>query len=103
MRLFMGKGFKDRRVETARVTHLVTNAEFIAGYAAVPIVWDFPFDDTNYTVSRGGVEDLSGSMSPNYVVGDFHHKTPAGITAIVQISSSMVGQTFIAHAMAVQD
>jgi hypothetical protein len=89
-------------LQTVRTSHLVTNAEFIAGFAVVQVIFPIPFIDTNFTMMQG-IEDLSAGEAPNYRTGDMHSKATTGYDAIVAILSNMVGNTFVIHSVAIHD
>lgn len=78
-------------IKTAHFNYVVTAADVLQSFASVPVVWDTPFADTNYTPVFG-VEDLgvSGTDLPSldYAPGDMHHKTASGIMCVVYFSAA---------------
>jgi hypothetical protein len=80
-----------------KTIHVVTADEANAGIAAVRILWDAPFYDTNYVISFTlEVGDADIANSGMLCVTDV---TPAGFTAQVYVSSILPGPVTI-HAMA---
>jgi len=72
-----------------RTKYALTATDILNGFAAVPVLWDSPFNDTNYNLSWS-VHDLGfPAPSLNYGVGDFHFKTGAGFTAVVAILAAI--------------
>jgi hypothetical protein len=72
----------------AQVTYAVTPTDLINGYCAVPILWDAPFNDTNYNISWS-INDIGQNFySLDYAVGDVHKKTAAGFVAVVDLPAA---------------
>jgi len=72
-----------------RTTYTLTAADILAGFASVPVLWDSPFNDTNYAITWS-VQDLGfPAPSLNYGVGDFHYKAAGGFTAVVAILAAI--------------
>jgi len=79
---------EQRKVQTARASYTLTALDIANGFAIVPILWDSPFEDTNYTCEYG-VHDLDDIVDLSYVTGDMHNKDVTGFNAIVYLAGSL--------------
>jgi hypothetical protein len=80
-----------------KVIHVVTTDEANAGVAAIRVLWDSPFYDTNYVISwTMEIDDTLVSSSGMLCITDV---TPAGFTAQMFVSS-ILPERIVIHAMA---
>lgn len=95
-------------IKTKRVSYTMTPTDIANGYAVVPIVWDVPFPDSNYTVVWG-INDLDpapAGSNLDFYVGDTHQKTPTGFNAVIMCYSpgfGTPGDVEIVNVMAIHD
>jgi len=100
-----GASFEPPFLQSARVNYVFTAGDDANGFAQVPVVWDVPFEDENYTVSWS-VNDTDATVDLNFFVGDVHFETAEGFTAVVRNFSPGAGgdgETVIVNAIAVHD
>ena len=74
-------------VQIKHQQHVLTAQDIVNGYVAVPIVWDIPFSDTDYSTVFG-IHDLDPLIDLSFAVGDVHNKTFEGLEAIVYIAAA---------------
>ena len=92
-------------IRTARVSHVVTQAEINALEAHIPVLWRTPFADPNYTISWS-IEDTISAVDSDYVPGDMHQVTPAGFLAVILIgiaTTPPAGALLNIHAIGIHD
>lgn len=96
----------DIRIETKRVTYTVTADDVTNKFLAVPVVFDTPFDDENYTASVA-IHDNKVDQLLNHLVGDYHNKTKAGLTAVsfmgMDNGAAMAGDVIEIEVTAIHD
>ena len=81
-----------------KVIHVVSDDEANAGVAAVRVLWDSPFYDTNYVISfMVEIGDLALVSSTGMLC--ITDVTPAGFTAQVFVTS-ILPERLVIHAMA---
>ena len=69
----------------ARTVYHLTAEDTANGYAAVPILWDSPFNDTNYNIAWSITDTGQNFVSLDYGVGDVHFKSREGFTAVIEL------------------
>lgn len=72
-----------------RTDYVLTQTDINNGYASVPILWDVPFNDTNYNLVWEIIDTSFSNPSLDFAHGDSHSLTGAGFTAVVDISASV--------------
>lgn len=78
-----------------RVFHTATQAEADAFAAVIPVLWDYPFNDTNYVINVS--IEIQGAANAVYVsVTDV---TPTGFTAST-LAGYTAGDIVVVHAIA---
>lgn len=86
-----------------KVTHVVTVAE-VSGAITIPVLWNSPFNDTNYVISWS-IEIVkagnAGVSQAGYFPQAIENVTRNGFTAIVDpFDPAVAGDTIAIHAMA---
>ena len=72
-----------------RTTYALTAADIANGFAAIPVLWDSPFNDTNYNLAFSVVDSASFTApSLDFNAGDVHFKTGTGFTAVVTFAAA---------------
>jgi hypothetical protein len=100
-----GSSYTPPFIQAKRVSYVFTSGDDANGFAQVPVEWDVPFEDNNYTVSWGA-NDTDLIVDLNFFVGDIHFKTATGFTAVVRNFSPGAGgdgDTVIVNAIAIHD
>jgi hypothetical protein len=72
----------------ARADYALTATDILNGYFGVPVLWDSPFNDTNYNLTWSVHDTGQNFLSLDYSQGDVHLKTPSGFTAVVTLPAS---------------
>ncbi len=75
-------------VQIKHQQYVLTAQDIVNGYVSVPIVWDVPFADTDYSMVFG-VHDLDLLVDLSFAVGDAHNKTFEGLDAIVYVAAAI--------------
>jgi hypothetical protein len=91
--------------QTKRVSYVITADDVAAGFAAVPVAWDIPFDDLDYNINFS-VHDTDQTVDLSFFCGDFHNKTVDGFDAVVYTFSPGAGDagvTVVINATAIHD
>jgi hypothetical protein len=68
-----------------RATYTLTVQDVANGFFAVPILWDTPFNDTNYICSWSVLDEYFPAPSLDFGQGDIHYKRGDGFIAVVTI------------------
>jgi hypothetical protein len=76
------------QVQTSRVVHTVTTEDIINGFIPVPVVWQTPFADNNYTAVFA-VHDFDSTIDLSVGVLDIHNKTASGMTAVALLAAAL--------------
>lgn len=89
--------------QVKKIKHVVTVAE-VSGSIAIPVLWDSPFNDTNYVISWS-VEIVKAANPAVSQAGYFpqaiENVTRNGFTAVVDpFDPAVAGDTIAIHAMA---
>jgi hypothetical protein len=71
-----------------RTSYALTATDILNGFAAVPVLWDTPFNDTNYNLSWSIHDTYFSAPSLDFGVGDVHYKTGSGFTAVVTLPAA---------------
>ena len=69
----------------ARSKYVITQRDIDNGFAGIPMLWDSPFNDTNYNIAWSIHDTGQNFLSLDYAVGDVHFKTPAGFIAVITL------------------
>lgn len=77
-------------VTLVRTLYTITQTDINNGFAAVPIVFKSPFNDTNYNAVFS-IEDLDLPINLSWYEGDIHNKTRNGFSAVVYAYSPGMG------------
>jgi hypothetical protein len=72
----------------ARSKYVITQSDIDNGFAGIPMLWDSPFNDTNYNIAWSIHDTGQNFLSLDYAVGDVHFKTPAGFIAVITLPAS---------------
>lgn len=72
-----------------RTDYVLTQADITNGFASVPILWDSPFNDTNYNFVWEIIDTSFSTPSLDFAHGDSHSIKGNGFTAVVDISASV--------------
>lgn len=92
-------------VQTVRVSYTITSNDSSQLYADIPITFDVPFADANYTVALA-IQSENDPLPTNFATGvmRLHAKAPGGFTLHAPgISSSLIGTVITAHVVAFHD
>ena len=68
-----------------RATYTLTVQDVTNGFFAVPILWDTPFNDTNYICSWSILDEYFPVPTLDFGQGDIHYKRGDGFIAVVTI------------------
>ncbi len=70
-----------------RTTYTITSTDVLNGFVPVPITWDVPFADTNYTVLFS-IHDLDDTVDLSVGELDVHNVTATGCTPVVFVAAA---------------
>jgi len=71
-----------------RTPYALTATDILNGFAAVPVLWDTPFNDTNYNLAWSILDEYFPAPSLDFGQGDVHHKTASGFTAVCTLPAA---------------
>jgi hypothetical protein len=72
----------------ARTTYAITQDDILNGYFGVDMLWDSPFNDTNYNIAWSINDVGQNYLSLDYSTGDIHFKRRDGFIAVVTLPAS---------------
>jgi hypothetical protein len=69
--------------------YAITAADIVRGFATIPVLWDSPFNDTNYNLTWEIYDESVAVSTQDWVVGGTRHVSPSGFTAVVGIFAAV--------------
>lgn len=105
MKLLWKLGTGDEQIRTNRTVYQITSGDVLAGFAAITVLWDIPFADTNYTLVQGIIDRTAGGpLSNDYSPGDVHDLTVTGFTSAIYVGpGAAAGEIIELHSLGIHD
>jgi hypothetical protein len=93
----------NNKFHAQRSPYVITAADEANGFALVPVVWDIPYPDNDYTVVVS-VNDVSGNPPAiSTVIVDIHNKTATGFVMNLLCFAGTTGEAILLHSFALHD